>query len=341
MKKISVIVPIYNSEDHLESCLSSLVHQTISKDEIEILAIDDHSTDGSLSILKKFAQKFSQIKIFCNSTNLGVGATRNLGIKKATGEYIGFVDSDDYVNNSMYQKIYEFAKQNHFPDIIETRLLFVKDNSYLNEDLSYASSKNGYLLHGKNKIKQLPDLSPSVCNKVFKKTLIKQEKFLKNCKWEDILFTTTMGIKAKNILEISNSDYFYRRDITKGISSINYHANKNILDIFKITDHIMNFPRFYQKQKYKNSLYIICLSAIFKRVEELEFWNITEKMKEELKTLLYEMTYQRYGNLEKMDLAILSATVKSNILEEYLALGRTKKKTSSQRKKRSLQKRKS
>ena len=108
-------------------------------------------------------------------------------------------------------------------------------------------------------------------------------KFIENCKWEDILFTTTLGIKAKSILEVSNNDYFYRRDISRGVSSINYQANDKIFDIFKITDGIMNSVYFIQKKKYQEPLYMICFAAIFKRIEELEYWNISKQKIEEIK----------------------------------------------------------
>ena len=95
MTKISIIVPVYNTEKFLEKCLNSLIKQTLK--DIEIICINDGSIDNSLQILRKFANKDKRIQII-NQTNSGLSIARNAGINKATGEYIGFVDSDDWVD---------------------------------------------------------------------------------------------------------------------------------------------------------------------------------------------------------------------------------------------------
>lgn len=316
--KVSIIIPVYNGERYLKDCLDSLIHQALK--EIEIIAIDDASTDHSFSILKEYSRKSSKIKIYQNLKNLGTGATRNRGLALADGEYIGFVDCDDYVSKTMYQVMYELAKENKSPDIIETKIMFVKDNCYLNQDLSYLFNKGNQLIQKKTKITELPNLSPSVCNKIFKKSFLKGKKFIENCKWEDILFTTVSGIKAKSILEVRSSDYFYRRDISRGVSSINYQPNDKILDIFKITDGIMNSVHFIQKKKYQESLEMICFAAIFKRVEELEHWNISKQKINEIKKLIYQLAYQKYGNLKNIDFNLFSAMAKEDITKEYIQL---------------------
>jgi len=104
---ISVIVPIYNTEPYLSRCLDSLVNQTLKS--IEIICINDCSTDNSLSILRKYAAKYSQLKIINFEKNQGVSVARNAGMEIAKGEYIGFVDSDDYVDLDFYKKLYEKA----------------------------------------------------------------------------------------------------------------------------------------------------------------------------------------------------------------------------------------
>ena len=94
--KVSIIVPVYNSERYLSDCLNSLVNQTLS--EIEIIAIDDASTDHSLEILIDYAAKYPRkVKVYKNDQNKGQGASRNIGLSIANGEYVGFLDSDDYV----------------------------------------------------------------------------------------------------------------------------------------------------------------------------------------------------------------------------------------------------
>ena len=115
--KISVIVPVYNVENYLEKCLNSLVNQTL--EEIEILVINDGSTDDSQKIIDEFQEKFSQkIKAF-SKENGGLSDARNFGIDRATGNFLAFVDSDDYISENMLQEMYDLAKNG----VLSERLL--------------------------------------------------------------------------------------------------------------------------------------------------------------------------------------------------------------------------
>ena len=98
MPKISVIVPIFNVEKYLKECLESIINQTFK--DIEIICINDGSTDNSLDILNQYAEKDNRIKVITQS-NQGLSAARNTGIKYANGEYISFIDSDDYIDTSL------------------------------------------------------------------------------------------------------------------------------------------------------------------------------------------------------------------------------------------------
>ena len=106
--KVSIIIPIYNVERYLRQCLDSVVNQTLK--DIEIICVDDGSTDNSVFVLKDYQKKYSNIKLI-TTKRLGCYNARNLGLKEAKGEYIGFVDSDDYVNIEMYDKMYSKAIQ--------------------------------------------------------------------------------------------------------------------------------------------------------------------------------------------------------------------------------------
>ena len=108
MPKVSVIVPVYNVEKYLESCLESLVHQTL--EDIEIIVVNDSSPDESHLVIERYRASYpNKIKSFLKP-NGGVADTRNYGLLKATGEYIGFVDGDDYVDLTLYEKLYNKAK---------------------------------------------------------------------------------------------------------------------------------------------------------------------------------------------------------------------------------------
>ena len=108
MIKVSIILPVYNVEKYIDRCLKSLVNQTMK--EIEILIINDGTLDNSMEICKKYAKIDQRIRIY-NKDNEGLGITRNYGLKRASGEYICFVDSDDYVTDDMCELLYETAKK--------------------------------------------------------------------------------------------------------------------------------------------------------------------------------------------------------------------------------------
>ena len=108
MQKLTIIVPVYNSELYLKKCLNSLLNQTLK--DMEIICVNDGSTDGSLDILKSFAQKDSRIKII-DKKNEGQSVARNIAIEQASGEYLGFVDSDDWVDLDYFEKLYNAAKK--------------------------------------------------------------------------------------------------------------------------------------------------------------------------------------------------------------------------------------
>lgn len=108
-KKVSVVVPVYNTEAFLVDCLDSLVNQTL--DEIEIVVVNDGSPDGSQAIIDDYAARYPDKIVALSKPNGGLGSARNAGIARATGRYIGFVDSDDFVEPDMYQHLYEEAER--------------------------------------------------------------------------------------------------------------------------------------------------------------------------------------------------------------------------------------
>ncbi|MBR1796582.1 MAG: glycosyltransferase family 2 protein [Clostridiales bacterium] len=103
MPKISVIIPVYNVEKYLRKCLDTVINQTFS--DLEIILIDDGSTDGGLSVCKEYESLDQRVHVY-HKPNGGLSSARNYGIDKATGEYIGFVDSDDYISEDMYEVLY-------------------------------------------------------------------------------------------------------------------------------------------------------------------------------------------------------------------------------------------
>ena len=123
-EKVSIIVPIYNSEKYLEKCLDSLLNQDY--DNLEILLINDGSFDGSKTICEKYAKKAKKIKLY-NNKNMGVSYSRNFGLKNCTGDFITFIDSDDYVANSYISTLVKYQLKNDY-DIVISNAKDIKDD---------------------------------------------------------------------------------------------------------------------------------------------------------------------------------------------------------------------
>ena len=127
--KVSVIVPVYNAEKYLERCINSLTNQTL--EDIEIILVDDSSSDGSLEVCNNAAKKDSRIKVI-HKVNEGAGKARNAALEIATGEYIGFVDSDDFIDTDMFKTLYQKAKA-YNSDLVMSGVLFVDGNMFSEE----------------------------------------------------------------------------------------------------------------------------------------------------------------------------------------------------------------
>lgn len=235
MAKVSLIVPIYNTQKYLKKCINSLINQTLK--DIEIILINDGSTDNSEKIIKEFKDK--RIK-YISKENEGIGKTRNLGIEKSTGEYLAFVDSDDYLNEHFCEYMYEKATKDNCDlvicDFFESRekLYSIKFKDFKNTNLK----KNPELINNVN-------LGP--CNKLYKKDLFinKDNRFEENLKYEDAPFVVKMLLAAKNIGKVNDYlTYYVIHD-----NSQTTIRDKRIFDILKITDIIVTDLK---KANYKN-----------------------------------------------------------------------------------------
>ncbi|MGL4362387.1 MAG: glycosyltransferase family 2 protein [Cellulosilyticaceae bacterium] len=213
--KVSIIVPVYNVEDYLEECLESAINQSLK--DIEIIAVDDGSTDKSSDILKKYEKLHSNVKVITQQ-NKGLSAARNTGIEYAKGEYIYFLDSDDYIDDQLCKKCYEEAIGENL-DII----FFDADVIYQNEELqnkftfSYGREDilNSSIQKGEQfycYVNKLGGYKSSACLMFFKKKLLidNQLSFFEGIVHEDDLFTPQLIIHASKVKYIPKR-YFYRR----------------------------------------------------------------------------------------------------------------------------------
>lgn len=198
MALISIIVPVYNTGRYLEKSLTSICNQSI--DDIEIICIDDGSTDNSAEILKKIKNKDKRLTIITQE-NKGLGAARNAGIKKAKGKYIGFIDSDDTIDIDFYQKLFNAAEKTE-SDIVYAPFRYIFPDKTFNEEVrlgEYTSLKEKYNVLNNG----------GVTNKLFKRNLIQNIVFPVGKIYEDNLFLIKAVCKAKKLCIIDNCHYNY------------------------------------------------------------------------------------------------------------------------------------
>ena len=234
MPKVSVIIPVYNAEGYLRGCLDSIVSQTLK--DIEIICINDCSTDRSLSILKEYAQKDKRIKIIDFEVNKGVGIARNTGIDRACGKYIGFVDSDDFIDSDFYEKLYNKTK--------ETDADAVKGNIYnYNNETGITELTAFYDMNNKIKENQLY-FYYGFTSAIYKKDFINQFniRFPQNINYfEDPYFSISACLNYKNLSFVEDTKYYYRQH-TKNSSS-NHLTESNFKDFHSVAlkiIHILN-----------------------------------------------------------------------------------------------------
>ena len=306
MSKVSMIVPVYNSEKYLKEALDCLVNQTLK--DIEIIIVDDCSLDNSSLIIKDYMSRYSNIKYHRNDKNMGPGYSRNIGIDMASGEYIGFMDSDDLIDLSMLEAMYNGAISNNKPDLITCGIKFLEPNTVYKQGDRYIDK--GRIIDNNKNPDNIIFSSPSCCNKLFKRELIGNDRFLEGCMWEDFAFSFSMLIKANKVLEFSNNLYVYRKDINNGISSRAYKNTSPIEDTFRIGKYLEDSAILYDKYDiYKDVIKLLQISVCLERLSEIKCWNVSEEEKKEKMICLYKETCNRYGSIDDVDKALLSSRV--------------------------------
>lgn len=207
MTKLSIIVPVYNVEKYLSKCLESLIKQTLK--DIEIICVNDGSMDNSLAILKEFASKDSRIRIIDNQ-HQGVAKTRNTGIEQSTGEYIGFVDSDDYIDIDFFEKLYNSATKSN-SDIAIASIL--KHKNFFNiYNAKYTKEETAITIQ--DKIKLCEDKKHFffyAWNKIYHSGFIKENniKFSEGQIYEDVMFAIKALYYSNKIISVYGTKYHY------------------------------------------------------------------------------------------------------------------------------------
>lgn len=230
MISVSIIVPVYNVENYLCKCLDSLIHQSITS--IEIIVINDGSTDRSGELAKTYAQKDHRIRLF-HQSNMGLSLTRNRGLKKAKGEYIAFVDSDDWLCENAIEQLYKEAIKKQ-ADMVVANAVFVysdgrETNPYHRDKFFYQDK----ILTGKEcfyKLMRNRCFAPMVYSYLYKRELIETNKLkFSNILHEDELWTPIAMCHAKKIVILDLDFYFYRQRLGSIVNSNNKMERFNSL----------------------------------------------------------------------------------------------------------------
>lgn len=257
---ISIIIPCYNAEKTIKRCLESVISQTYKN--IEIVIINDGSIDKTDSIIKKYIND-NRIKYY-NRSNHGIGKTRNFGIKETTGEYITFLDSDDYLPNDAIDNLYKLAQKNKLD-------LVVSDYYVDNKNIKSEKIKSFPITNVKNNPNLIFDINLAPWNKLYKKELIENIKFEENLKYEDAPFVIESIIKAKRIGKLDKETYYY----VVNSNSETTIRDERIFDIFKILDII---GRLVENKKQLTEVYkTLCIRIICN-------YNIQQRYQKKIKT---------------------------------------------------------
>lgn len=219
--KVSVIVPVYNVEKYLSKCLDSIVNQTLK--DIEIIVVNDGSPDNSQKIIDNYCKKYKNIKSFIKK-NGGLSDTRNFGIKKSHGDYLIFIDSDDYVKETMLEKMWNVAINKNV-DIVVCNCIQVYENGFEQEIKSNLEMSD-------DNIKNYLISPPMACTRLYKKELFDDKKFKKNIFYEDLELTPKLVKYTKNIEFIDEGLYYYLQ--RNGSIMKQKKFNDRLLDIFDV-----------------------------------------------------------------------------------------------------------
>lgn len=285
MPKVSVIVPVYNVEEYIDKCLNTLVHQTL--EDIEFIVVNDGATDNSKNIILNYKEKYPNKIVYVEKENGGLSDARNYGMPYAKGEYIAFLDSDDYVELNIYEKLYNRAIETD-ADMVECDFYWeYPDKKVHDQNANYKSESDMYA-----------NARVVAWNKLYKRDILLNSGILfpKGLRYEDLEFFYKILPQLKKI-ELINEPliHYVQRD-----NSITYVQNERTKEIFTILDNVLE----YYKQnglyeKYNQELEYMYVRILFgsslKRMTKIKEKTIRKKLLQE--TL--EKVYETFPNWKK------------------------------------------
>lgn len=242
--KLSIVVAVYNLEEYLPRCLDALVNQTLK--EIEILCVDDGSTDSAPKIIDDYQEKYpDKVKAF-HKPNGGEFTTRNYGLERAIGEYVTFVDTDDYVEPNWAEKLYTAAKDNNadmavcgFERIdLATGKVVGKDMTTYGNCVKEINSKDDFMVF----------INPAPWNKIYKREKVKDLRFLDFRGFNDMIFLASSYTKIKKIAFVPDVLYHYYLRYDSQIHTVNEQ------DVANFKKYLLELKKLYEQENQYESM---------------------------------------------------------------------------------------
>lgn len=310
MPKVSVIVPIYKVEKYLRQCIDSIINQSLK--DIEIILVDDGSPDNCPKICDEYKKIDSRIKVI-HKKNGGLSSARNAGMKIATGEYIGFVDSDDYIEHDMYEKMYSTAKE-YDVDFVMSDYYKVHENnktevSTIIEGGIYDKNKIKNIIYPQLIMKENIDYGPllAVWHCLYKNSFLKKNNiyFDEVVKYsEDNLFSSIVGYKSERFYYMKGS-YFYNYRYNPNSISTTYKENS--LNVYVEMNNRL-YDKFYDCEEYnfKRQLKLHMIYYTFNYINQVIGSSLTskEKYKKIKNTLRNKQIRRAFNNFTLPDVNI-------------------------------------
>lgn len=252
MKKVSVIVPVYNVEEYIDKCLDTLTNQTFK--DYELIIINDGSPDNSESIILDYQKKYPKLIKYYKKENGGLSSARNYGIEKSTGEYLMFIDSDDYVSNDMVEKLYNKIDKEQSDMVICNYYRVTCKGKFI---------KNYNINPGTTNIKSNPEIllnKQAAWNKIYKKELFSQSKFDEGKYYEDLRLIPKLYLECKKIAFIDDFCYYYIERDNSIMKDINLEKNYEIVEAI---DSLITYYKSHNKyERYKEEIEFMMLDNI-------------------------------------------------------------------------------
>ena len=296
MAKISVIVPIYNSNKYLNRCLDSIKNQTL--EDIEIILVNDNSTDNSLDIMNQYKQVDSRFKIIDLHTNKGPGYARNIGVSEATGKYIGFVDSDDYISKDMYKELFFCAEYNNV-EIAKCNSISLYHGIDYQKFKRSKPTKESEIMKPKQRPSYINEINVECWNKIYKSDFFKNFKFDEDIKYEDYVLGVNIIGSANRIYSLNKPMYFYNLRFDSMVHKEYKKLDSDFLDIFECNKRI---KKYYLEhgllEIFDHNLNSLFLIHSMYHCGNLIGTNINYKDKKDLINMLVRYIELEYGNLK-------------------------------------------